>query len=135
MSLANCPRCKKVFNRVSGIALCEACRAREDEDFDTCYRFLREHPHATIPEISEATEVDEVRILDFYRAGRLIVGEAGYPCKRCGGPTQRGTYCDRCVDNLKTGLDAETSKPIPPATGTLGLPHDTASRRSWIDRR
>lgn len=110
MPLANCPRCKKLFNKVAA-NLCDACRQREEVDFDLCYRFLRDNPNSTVAVISDATGVEQRQIMDFYRAGRLIAGEAGYPCERCGGPTHRGSYCAKCTDTLRSGFAPTTTPP------------------------
>ncbi|HEY9856618.1 MAG TPA: hypothetical protein V6D05_12825 [Stenomitos sp.] len=138
MSLSNCPRCKRVFNKNAGVSLCDACRQREEEDFDLCYQFLRKQPNASIAEVSEETGVEKARIMEFYRNGRLIAGDAGYPCEKCGGPTHRGAYCDKCVAAMRGALGAPAPEKLgaPPA----GDPDDGSYRRSFshelrIDRR
>lgn len=107
MPLANCPRCRKMFNKVAA-NLCDACRQREEVDFELCYRFLRDNPNSTVSVIADATGVEPRQIMDFYRTGRLIAGEAGYPCERCGGPTHRGAYCAKCTDTLRSGFSPST---------------------------
>lgn len=129
MPLSNCPRCKRVFNKLSGVTLCDACRQREEEDFELCYQFLRKTPNATIQEVSDGTDVEPSRIRDFYRTGRLISGDAGYPCEKCGGPTHRGVYCDKCVGAMRSALGA------PPKEDFLapkpGEAQDGSARRSF----
>lgn len=106
MPLSNCPRCKRVFNKLAGVAMCDACRQREEDDFEACYQFLRQTPNASIAEVSEGTGVEASRIMEFYRTGRLIAGDAGYPCEKCGGPTHRGVYCEKCVAGMRDALGA-----------------------------
>lgn len=109
MSLANCPRCNKAFNKLNSSPLCTSCRQRDDEDFEIVYQYLRDHPNKLVPEIAAVTGVDEKNILEFYRSGRIITGEAGYPCERCDTPIHRGKYCDRCAGGLKSDIDSQRS--------------------------
>lgn len=138
MPLANCPRCKKLFNKVAA-NLCDACRHQEEEDFDLCYRFLRDNPNSTVAMIAQATEVEPRQILDFYRTGRLIAGEAGYPCERCGGPTHRGSYCVKCTDTLRAGFapssPARREDPSSFGDGGGGRSKRDFSHQLRIDRR
>lgn len=138
MSLSNCPRCKRVFNKLAGVTICDACRQQEEEDFELCYQFLRKHPNATIHEVSEETGVEVSRIMEFYRTGRLISGDAGYPCEKCGGPTHRGVYCDKCVAAMRSALGTPVvDNPFAPKSQD---DEDASYRRSFshelrIDRR
>jgi len=137
MSLSNCPRCKRVFNKIAGVALCDACRQRDEEDFELCYQFLRKQPNASIADVSEETGVEASRIMEFYRTGRLIAGDAGYPCEKCGGPTHRGAYCEKCVAAMRGALGAPAQEKFTPRSDD---DDDGSSRRSFshelrIDRR
>lgn len=142
MSLSNCPRCKRVFNKIAGVLICDACRQQDDEDFEYCYQFLRKTPNASINEVSEGTGVEASRIMEFYRTGRLISGDAGYPCEKCGGPTHRGAYCDKCANAMRNALSNPSSgsgraDSAPPAKDD---PSDGSYQRSFthelrIDRR
>ncbi|MNY51194.1 hypothetical protein D3C86_1867610 [compost metagenome] len=66
--------------------------------------------------------------MDFYRTGRLLAGEAGYPCERCGGPTHRGSYCAKCTDTLRSGFASNA-----PARREDALAGDDAAGRSKRD--
>lgn len=138
MALANCPRCNKAFNKLGQSPVCPTCRQREDEDFEIAYKYLRDHPAQTVKEISDGTGVDEELILDWYRTGRIIAGEAGYPCERCSTPIHRGKYCDKCGGGLKAELD-DTRKGNPfqqgPDQGGGGGPRRDFSHQLRIDRR
>lgn len=129
MPLSNCPRCKRVFNKLAGVPMCDACRQREEEEFELCYQFLRKTPNASIAEVSEGTGVEASRIMEFYRTGRLIAGDAGYPCEKCGGPTHRGAYCDKCVSSMRNALSAPPSEN--PFQSKSGDPGDGSYRRSF----
>ncbi len=139
MPLSNCPRCKRVFNKLAGVAVCDACRQREEEEFELCYQFLRKTPNASISEVSAETGVEASRIMEFYRTGRLISGDAGYPCEKCGGPTHRGAYCDKCVAAMRSALGSPARDSLTPPQPSAD-PGDASHRRSFshelrIDRR
>jgi hypothetical protein len=128
-----------MFNKV-GANICDACRQREEADFDLCYHYLRDNPNSSVAVVSDATGVAERQIMEFYRNGRLLAGEAGYPCERCGGPTHRGSYCAKCTENLRSGFAPST--PAPKGTPTPPDPDDgrERARRDFshqlrIDRR
>jgi hypothetical protein len=114
MPLANCPRCKQMFNKLTSIAICPSCHQQEESDFERVYRYLQTHPLETIDQVAEATEVEAAQILRFYQSGRLLAGEAGYPCQRCQAPTQRGVYCEKCTRELQTQMRSSLSGALGP---------------------
>ncbi|WP_067934776.1 TIGR03826 family flagellar region protein [Alicyclobacillus kakegawensis] len=106
MTIANCKRCGRIFNRVSR-DICPACVAEEDEAFEKVRAYLKEHRYATILETSEATDVDLDLIVDMIKSGRLIIRDLPnftYACERCGAPIQVGRFCSRCTQELSSLL-------------------------------
>lgn len=109
MSIANCPRCGKVFNKTAGASICQPCVDAEEEAFQKVYAFLKENLEATVPEIQYATDVEEKLILKFLEDGRLMgTGAKLSPkCHDCGAPIQMGRFCSNCLAKKR---DAFTSQ-------------------------
>jgi hypothetical protein len=74
MSLSNCVRCGKLFaqHRMSDMA-CENCSTRHEKEFTLCRDYLRDHPTATLNELSVNTGVSLHILASWIREGRLQV--------------------------------------------------------------
>lgn len=111
MTIANCKRCGRMYNRIRR-DICPPCVEDEEKAFQTVRTYLREHRDATMDGLVEATGVDMQLIVDMIRDGRLILRDnpnLTYQCERCGQPTQSGRYCAACTKELAAGLgDAAT---------------------------
>ncbi len=106
--LANCARCDKVFVKTTR-SICSDCVKEDEKQFQIVYDFLkkRENRRATIPEIVEATGVNEDVILQFVKDKRLRSTQfpnLSYPCERCGEPIARGKICVNCTDEISSDL-------------------------------
>jgi hypothetical protein len=98
MALKNCARCGRAFHGDTW-ALCPECLEAEQEDFDNVRQFIKDNPKVSIEVVAEATGVDEDRIREFLKQGRIDVAELQGPlleCKRCGKPIYQGEYCVLC---------------------------------------
>lgn len=99
MALANCVRCKKVFDKTT-TPICGACLQKEEENYELVYQYLKENPNKSVTEISAATEVSEKLILKFFRDGRFVdVVSSDYKvlrCEKCGVDIESGIYCASC---------------------------------------
>lgn len=107
--LANCQSCNKVFAKTVR-DICRECYLKEEEAYEKVYRFLmkRENRQATIPEIIEATGVEEKLILKFLKENRLQASKfpnIHYPCERCQNPISEGTICANCQKEMKQELE------------------------------
>lgn len=109
--LRNCPICGRVY-AYQGRNMCNKCLEKEDDDYAIVRRYVREHPGTSVAEVAEATDIDEDKILQFLRDGRLITRGMSYTtmCERCGKTISSGKYCDSCLKKL----GAEFKKIIPP---------------------
>jgi len=107
MELRNCIRCGKLFAS-EGTLICPACLEERDEQYKIVREYIYEHPRATVPEVSEATGVEEKTIFEFLREGRLALKEPGLglECERCGRPITTGRYCSQCAKELESGLSS-----------------------------
>lgn len=107
--LDNCPNCGAIFVRTKFRDTCEACFKEEELKFEKVYNYIRkrENRTATIPQVVEATEVEEDLIIKFVKTGRLKLAQfpnMTYPCSRCGGPMQEGDICKDCAEELRKDL-------------------------------
>jgi flagellar operon protein (TIGR03826 family) len=110
--LRNCPQCNQLFVKTNLRDVCEPCYKIELKEFDVVYTFIRKHENrtATIPEIVNATNVDEEKIMKWIRNGKLRVADhpnLGYPCERCGSLIKKGNICDDCSSSIKMDLRKE----------------------------
>ena len=61
MNVRNCRKCGKIFNYVSGLPICPACRDEAEKKFQVVKKFIRENPRADIREVAAACEVETSR--------------------------------------------------------------------------
>ncbi len=107
MNVRNCRMCGRIFNYVAGAFLCQACREKMEEKFQEVKEFIRQHPGVSIPEVSEACDVEPSQIRQWLREERLEVTENSalyLSCESCGMPIRSGRYCDKCKNNLTAGF-------------------------------
>lgn len=114
--LRNCPECGRLF-AYQGRNLCSKCLQAEEEEYNIVRRYVRDHAGASVIEVSDATGVDEQKILQFLRDGRLH--SKGFTevieCERCGRRISSGRLCDAC----RGQLDREIRGAIPSGTPPL----------------
>ena len=100
MQIANCPKCGKVFTKMSN-PVCDKCTKEENEQFERIRVFLEENPTSTVSEICDAIPgVTPKKIMKLVRDGRLepiISLEGLITCEKCGRAIKSGRYCDKCV--------------------------------------
>ena len=127
MNVKNCRKCGKIFNYIGGLPICPTCREAADKKFAEVKDYIREHKRCSIPEVSEACEVDEAQIRQWVREERLVFDTEsgiGIICETCGTPIASGRYCDRCKLELANGLAAAGRRPAP------AHPQQTPTRES-----
>ncbi|OBR63562.1 flagellar protein [Paenibacillus oryzae] len=110
MSLENCPRCGRLFNR-SFRDVCPVCIRDIDKEYQLCADYLRENKGAIISELSEMTGVSIKQITKFVREGRISILNApnmSYPCESCGTLIRESNLCEGC----RTRLTKDTRKMI-----------------------
>ena len=116
MDVRNCSRCGKVY-RYDGFRVCPNCRREDEADFQKVKEYIDEHPGANIKEVSEATEIDSRKIMEFLRAGRLEIMDENnliLSCERCGKPIKTGKFCDKCAFEIQKELKGAIAKKIVP---------------------
>ncbi len=100
--IKNCSNCGRMFQSVAGVKLCGRCRTSDDDIFKVVREYIYDNPGATIPEVSEATEVAEDKILKFLREGKLEIKGDGMllDCEKCGASISSGRFCDACTREM-----------------------------------
>ncbi|TCO76473.1 TIGR03826 family flagellar region protein [Marinisporobacter balticus] len=106
--IRNCKECGRLFQYNGFSKICTKCQRKREDDFKSVREYIYENKGATITEVSEETGVDEDKILQFLREGRLeITGENSaliLECERCGKGIKTGRFCDACARELEKEL-------------------------------
>ena len=128
MNIRNCRSCGRIFNYVAGPIVCPACREGLEKKFQEVKEYIREHPGVTIPDVSEACDVEPNTIRQWLREERLELAENSpiyLNCESCGAPIRCGKYCEKCKLDTTRGfkdiLNQNKSKapePVKPESGT-----------------
>lgn len=72
MALLNCIRCGKLFVQDKlAVDTCPACFVLQEQEFQLCKAYLREHPTTTIQELSENTGIPLSRMMYWIKEGRI----------------------------------------------------------------
>lgn len=107
MNVRNCKKCGKIFNYISGPAICPRCKEGQEAKFQEVKKFVQENHGADITEVSEACEVEVKQIRQWIREERLQFADDSpirIPCEGCGAMIQSGRFCDKCKMELSSGL-------------------------------
>ncbi|MCM2675701.1 TIGR03826 family flagellar region protein [Alkalicoccobacillus plakortidis] len=112
--LANCSECGSLFVQTLR-PLCTSCYRKQEEDYKKVSLYMRQKKNrmATLLDVCEHTEVEERRVRQFIREGRLIVTSfpnLGYPCESCGKMIQMNRICSTCKRELEEELDSLKGK-------------------------
>jgi uncharacterized protein YerC len=103
MTLANCERCNRIFNKIK-TPLCPECIEKEEDDFKIVNEALREQPNQTVQELAEKTGVSEKTILRLVRQERISSDSAivDVKCGKCGAPaiSLSVRLCRRCAQDM-----------------------------------
>ena len=129
--MKNCSSCGKVFIAINNSRVCPDCREKEEQWEKEIIEYVCEHPKSQIPEIVEATGVQEPIIRRMIREGRFLSSnvELFYPCEKCGSPIQKGQYCDKCQKEMREELQAAIGKQS--ASG-MRTAKDGSGRRGYV---
>lgn len=106
MEYRNCPRCGALFPYISS-PICEKCVKEEEELFQGVRTYVKEHPNATILEVSTELGISTQKIYKYLREGKLeLINNDGIElkCDRCGKPITSGRYCKSCTVRLEADL-------------------------------
>ena len=109
MNVRNCRNCGRLFNYVTGIVICPACRESQEAKFQEVKANIQDHKGVGIAEVAEVCDVDPAQIRQWLREERLEVTENSalfLNCDSCGAPIRSGRYCDKCKMDLSRSLNS-----------------------------
>ena len=98
MDVTTCSRCGKLFNHISGPRICPVCLKEFDDKFPEVKKYVYEHPHTGIAELSEAMNIPAKQIKRWIREERLSFADdspVGIECEGCGTMIKTGRYLPR----------------------------------------
>jgi flagellar operon protein (TIGR03826 family) len=133
MDVKNFRKCGRLFNYVSGLPICPACKEKQEEVFQNVKKYIRENRNADMKEVSEACEVDTAQIKQWIREERLEFtsdSPVKIPCEGCGEMIRSGKYCEKCKKSMANNLSSAIDKPKPaaPVEDTKKATHDNKMR-------
>lgn len=117
MNVRNCRKCGKLFNYAYGPMTCPECRDALEAKFKEVKKYIQEHPMVGIQEVSRECEVEVAQIQQWLREERLeFTSESAVVlnCEFCGQPIRSGKYCDKCKQEMASGLQRSIAKPQAP---------------------
>jgi flagellar operon protein (TIGR03826 family) len=133
MNVRNCRKCGKLFNYITGMPICPACKEEAEAKFQEVKKYIREHRAADIKEVSEACEVETTQIQQWIREERLEFtsdSPVKLPCEKCGVMIQSGKYCAKCKKDMANNLSSaiDRPKPTPIVDDSKKTTHDNKMR-------
>ncbi|MCL2577307.1 MAG: flagellar protein [Defluviitaleaceae bacterium] len=117
MEAMNCPRCGKVFVRITA-SICDNCVKEEEHIFDKVRDYVKENPNKTVKEVAEDCDVTVKRVLSYIRDGRIEASggmHGDITCSKCGKPILSGRMCEKCI--LETNFQVNAMKPQSKGSG------------------
>ena len=137
MNVRNCRKCGKLFNYMSGMPICPACKDKLEEKFQEVKKYIRENRMADIKEVAEECEVEVGQIQQWIREERLEFtadSPVKIPCENCGEMIRSGKYCDKCKREMTNNLSSVMEKPkavlVEPKK-----PQSTGNKMRYLDRQ
>lgn len=122
MDVKNCKKCRRLFNYISGPAICPQCREELEKKFQEVKKYLFDNRNATIKSVCENCDVEESQIRQWIREERLEFSsgvDIGAFCETCGAPITTGRFCEKCKASMINSLseagrrpEAEAPKPV-----------------------
>ncbi len=109
MPLSKCPRCKKIFDKVSS-AVCVNCQKDEDSDFDKIRSVLDRTPNLKAEEVAQEAQVSVQCVLRMLQEGLISNATiSNVKCGRCGAPaiSMNKKLCQVCLDKLNAEVAAQ----------------------------
>lgn len=112
MNVRACKYCKRLFNYITGLSICPACKEALEEKFKVVKDYLWENKGASIQQTAQDCEVPEMQIRQWLKEGRIELGKdsaISLVCRQCGEQIYSGEICDRCKMLLAKGLSSAAS--------------------------
>ena len=138
MNVRNCKKCGKIFNYISGLPICQGCREKNEEIFQSVKKYIRENPRADIREVAMECEVETAQIQQWIREERLEFTEDSpikLPCEKCGALIRAGKYCEKCKGAMAKNLSNAIERPKPVVTAAPKKETNSTNKMRFLDRR
>lgn len=113
MNVRNCKKCGRIFNYVSGVPICPACREALEEKFQEVKKYVQDNRGATIHDVVENCEVEPQQVHQWVREERLEFsgdGATGITCEKCGATITTGRFCQKCKNDMTANLNTALPK-------------------------
>lgn len=113
-NIVNCKKCGRIFQQVTSKKICPDCEKALEDKFMEVKEYIREHPNASIMEVSREADVSVEQLKQWVREERLLFSNAegsGIECVMCGVPITTGKYCARCKEKIAHKLENAYEKP------------------------
>ena len=114
MDVKTCKTCGRLFNYLSGMPICPACKKKLEEKFIQVRDYIREYDSASIQQISEDNDVS---VKQWIREERLTFSDkspVGIECESCGAMIRTGRFCSKCKNNMANNLKEMYAMPAAP---------------------
>ncbi|MBQ1546793.1 MAG: flagellar protein [Lachnospiraceae bacterium] len=117
MDVRACKSCGKLFNYLSGPPICMACKDELEKKFQLVKEYIRDNKGASMQQIADDNEVPIKQLQQWVREERLEFTEESpiqIECESCGTLIRTGRFCEKCKDNMASGLTNAFKKEAPP---------------------
>lgn len=107
MNARNCRRCGKIFNYVTGMPICPACRDEMEAKFQEVKEYIQNNKDTTLKTVAQECDVEENQIRQWVREERLVFAEDSgivLQCEICGRSITTGRYCEKCKQETMRSL-------------------------------
>ena len=118
MPIAQCPRCKGVFNKISAL-VCPKCQAPEEEDYERIRELMADHEERTVQELAEAADTDRGTVMRMLELGLISdIRDETFKCGRCGAPAISAArkLCQGCLSELDRKVSQVKNELLIPKT-------------------
>lgn len=93
-----------------------SCRDENEKKFQDVKKYVEEHRHAGIQEVSQECEVEVRQIQQWIREERLAFADdspIGINCERCGAMIRTGRFCEKCKKEVMNDLGSVSRRQAP----------------------
>lgn len=132
MNVRNCRKCGKLFNYVTGVPVCPACKDELEKKFQEVKKYVQDNRGVTIHDVVENCEVDAQQVRQWVREERLEFsgeGVTGITCEKCGATIATGRFCQKCKNEMTENLNSALPKKVKEAPAKKKDTKDPAKMR------